>query len=553
MDKSWINEPDTFSEAYIKGVESFLQFAKENGMGSDNLIYCPCRSCNNSRFKTLEGVKLDLHMNGFTHNYSDWILHGERVHIFSDSENDISDPIDSNTMNTKSTYLNDDLDEMLDEIGEMRQSNTNFHGVSESFSNLLRNAKRELYLGTLKGFVRNRARPEGSIAEGYVVKESLTFMSMYLSGIKTRFNRRKRNYDGLEDEHTGELSVFSMRVRPFGHIWPEPTLSDEELDKAHQFVLSNCEEVEHYLKTYKAELLGVTLEQASELELRDEGQIKQFPEWFKKHMNLLHHQKVVEATEELWALANGPFRLNTKCYSGCMVNEVRFHTKDRDTRRTTQNSGLVVEGQHKNRMIEFFGHLHRVIELTYLGDRKTVLFQCEWFDTGSKKTIQVDKHFMSIDVRSRWYKNDPFVLPIQVQQVFYINDIKFGKNWQLVQRVQHRHLWELPELDIEDDCNVNKTHAINPLQQFESTGVSQIVEGDILTNLVREDVEPVIIDENTYKEIRHRRHLEDEDVEEMQNEEGYMFENYVDEDEEDYIDEDSDSIELESNDDDLDT
>ncbi|KAG8380003.1 hypothetical protein BUALT_Bualt07G0148400 [Buddleja alternifolia] len=157
MDKSWINEPDTFSEAYIKGVESFLQFAKENGMGSDNLIYCPCRSCNNSRFKTLEGVKLDLHMNGFTHNYLDWILHGERVHIFSDSENDISDPIDSNTMNTKSTYLNDDLDEMLDEIGEMRQSNTNFHGVSESFSNLLRNAKRELYPGSLQSDLEQEA------------------------------------------------------------------------------------------------------------------------------------------------------------------------------------------------------------------------------------------------------------------------------------------------------------------------------------------------------------------------------------------------------------
>ncbi|KAK4421674.1 hypothetical protein Salat_2118000 [Sesamum alatum] len=113
-----------------------------------------------------------------------------------------------------------------------------------------------------------------------------------------------------------------MRVRPFGHIRPEPTLTDEELTKAHWFILSNCEEVEHYMKIYKAELLGIAIEEASDL-----------------NMNLLHHQKVAEVTEELWSLANGPFKLNTKCYSGCMVNEVRFHTREREARRRTQNSG----------------------------------------------------------------------------------------------------------------------------------------------------------------------------------------------------------------------
>ncbi|KAG8378235.1 hypothetical protein BUALT_Bualt08G0116600 [Buddleja alternifolia] len=150
MDKSWINEPNTFSEAFIKGVESFLKFAEENAMGPDNLIYCPCRSCNNSRFKTLEDVRFDLHMNGFSHNYPDWIFHGEKVHIFSDSENDISDPINNDVLQPG---LNDDLDEMLEEMGEMKQSNTVFHGVTESFSNLLRDAKRELCLGCKKSLL----------------------------------------------------------------------------------------------------------------------------------------------------------------------------------------------------------------------------------------------------------------------------------------------------------------------------------------------------------------------------------------------------------------
>ena len=36
----------------------------------------------------------------------------------------------------------------------------------------------ERYIGTLKKYVRNCARQEGSIAEGYVVSEDLTFCSM---------------------------------------------------------------------------------------------------------------------------------------------------------------------------------------------------------------------------------------------------------------------------------------------------------------------------------------------------------------------------------------
>ncbi|KAL3533166.1 hypothetical protein ACH5RR_006687 [Cinchona calisaya] len=38
----------------------------------------------------------------------------------------------------------------------------------------------ERYLGHLKGSVRNRVRPEGSIAEAYIVDECLIFYTKYL-------------------------------------------------------------------------------------------------------------------------------------------------------------------------------------------------------------------------------------------------------------------------------------------------------------------------------------------------------------------------------------
>lgn len=41
----------------------------------------------------------------------------------------------------------------------------------------------ERFLKTLKGFVRQRARPEGSMAEGWLVQESFVYMSEYLCRI----------------------------------------------------------------------------------------------------------------------------------------------------------------------------------------------------------------------------------------------------------------------------------------------------------------------------------------------------------------------------------
>ncbi|GJY11044.1 hypothetical protein Tco_0379229 [Tanacetum coccineum] len=53
----------------------------------------------------------------------------------------------------------------------------------------------ERYMKKLKNYVRNKAKAEGPIAEGYVADEALTFCSMYLEDIETRFNRPDRNRD----------------------------------------------------------------------------------------------------------------------------------------------------------------------------------------------------------------------------------------------------------------------------------------------------------------------------------------------------------------------
>ena len=49
----------------------------------------------------------------------------------------------------------------------------------------------ERYLLTLKNYIRTRSRPEGSIAQGYLMEEASTFCACYLGDVETTLNRRK--------------------------------------------------------------------------------------------------------------------------------------------------------------------------------------------------------------------------------------------------------------------------------------------------------------------------------------------------------------------------
>jgi len=48
MDRSWINA-SRISDVYEKGVEDFLEFAKQNGATITERYYCPCVNCVNRK------------------------------------------------------------------------------------------------------------------------------------------------------------------------------------------------------------------------------------------------------------------------------------------------------------------------------------------------------------------------------------------------------------------------------------------------------------------------------------------------------------------------
>ena len=60
--------------------------------------------------------------------------------------------------------------------------------------------------------------------------------------------------------------------------------------------------------------------------------------------------------------------------------------------------------------------------------------------------IRTDAHCTSIDVTSRWYENDFFILPSQARQDFYLQDTKLGEPWEIMQSIQHRGVFDVPEV-----------------------------------------------------------------------------------------------------------
>nr|XP_048322575.1 uncharacterized protein LOC125420066 [Ziziphus jujuba var. spinosa] len=241
---------------------------------------------------------------------------------------------------------------------------------------------------------------DGSTAEGYVVNEALTYCSMYLHGIETRFNRPERNKDG-ENQIASTLSVFTQPVNLLGK--PQfVELKDDDYKKAHWYILYN--ELQPYFdeRTKLLQNRGVT----SILQVQE----KEFPQWFEQRIKYFSICKYPMVTDELYSLACGP-DYGIRSYSGCVVNGVRYRTKVRDDRRVTQNCGIWVVGDHDGESCDFYGVIEDILVLDYRSKHSVVLFRCAWFDTNVKKKKMITKfQITSINVTSYWYKNDHFVL-----------------------------------------------------------------------------------------------------------------------------------------------
>ncbi|KAM3394634.1 hypothetical protein P3S68_003637 [Capsicum galapagoense] len=175
--------------------------------------------------------------------------------------------------------------------------------------------KIERFLCKLKRYVRNKAQPEGSFAEGYIIDECLTFCSMYLDDIETKFNRKDRNDNGYRKNDGPILYIYSKSVRPYKD-GDYDAIPKKDFDMAQWYVLNNFEEAEPFLEEHKKELLKQGVVDI------EEKHREQFPSRFRRKIMQLFNKEKLRSTMKVYPKAMGPDVHGTKC-TGCIVNGIR--------------------------------------------------------------------------------------------------------------------------------------------------------------------------------------------------------------------------------------
>ncbi|KAL4016619.1 hypothetical protein IC575_024271 [Cucumis melo] len=246
----------------------------------------------------------------------------------------------------------------------------------------------ERFMKVIKNAVRNRNRPKGCIAEGYILEEAVEFFSEFLCRVDPI---------GLGCQKLKDNSDYSELGKPLSSgVTSIP--EQELLYQAHRYVLENTVDVETELATGD-----------------------------------------VEVSDNLRWIAHGPHPIVTT-YNSYAINGCHYHTKSHDKNKTVQNSGVslvaktmqVCSSKDKNPIIgeiSFYGVIEEIWKLNY-NSFKVSIFKCDWVEnSGGIKTDELG--FVLVDLRRVWHKNDSFIFATRAKQVFFVEDPSDSR-WSIV-------------------------------------------------------------------------------------------------------------------------
>ncbi|CAN6702102.1 unnamed protein product [Malus baccata var. baccata] len=303
----------------------------------------------------------------------------------------------------------------------------------------------EWYLQTLNRYVHNKGRPKGFIVEAYLVDECLSFCSMYLRDVESRRTRKGRNEDGIGRGVYGGLSIFDSKGCYMGS-GENVELDLNVLDQCHRYILNNCDEVHRFRRQHE-EFLNMkhrrerlTMRQIQELSK------KEFPEWFKQHMNSRCHPNDTLISQDLRWLANYPSKVVSR-YKSHIVHVFRFRIKSEDDEHKNQNCGIFVPANVLGAIgqVNCYGRVVDMFEVKYCGhaepgDKGPV--KCEWVNSESPRGMKTDQYgFTMVNFSRLGFKKNPFILALQA---FYVEDT-IEKDWHVVVRTQSRDLFDILE------------------------------------------------------------------------------------------------------------
>ncbi|KAK9289285.1 hypothetical protein L1049_017761 [Liquidambar formosana] len=303
----------------------------------------------------------------------------------------------------------------------------------------------ERYMKVLKGYVRNRARPEGCIAERYIDEECMKFCSGYVKNAAEIGVRHTRNED-FENETI-------LEGRPILGGKPKQ-LPNDLLQIAHLFVLFNSVEVEPFIEMHLDELKRLDRRLSNSDSLLQKRHRETFSAWLEeKVIQVQEKSSSSSVSNTLKWLARGP-REELMSYSGYIINGIRFHTKDAE--KSTQNSGVSIKAETMCRSsardntqvigkISYYGIIRDIILLDY-NTFRVPIFRCDWANIVNGVKIEDGFTLVNLHEGLSQFERDPFILASHAEQVFYSRDSDTS-SWYVVLRAPPRGFHELEMYD----------------------------------------------------------------------------------------------------------
>ncbi|GJS72273.1 hypothetical protein Tco_0705114 [Tanacetum coccineum] len=240
----------------------------------------------------------------------------------------------------------------------------------------------ERYMGFLKGYVRNRYRPEDSIVQGYAAEEVVQFCTNYIDDVADI---------GLpQPRHQGRLDgVGTIRRK-------DVTSTNDDFEQAHFTVLQNMTCIEPYIHEHMSYLAKNNSRRDQRwLEAKHKRTVLQ---WLADKVIRMSPTNV---DADVIELGYRPRRVLQ--YQGYGINGYTFYTKQQDDKK--------------------------IWELDYTSF-VIPLLKYKWVN--NTRGVKVDSDgFTCVNLSTNGYLSDPFILAKQATHVFYVEDPK-DKRWHIV-------------------------------------------------------------------------------------------------------------------------
>ncbi|XP_073132543.1 uncharacterized protein [Henckelia pumila] len=258
----------------------------------------------------------------------------------------------------------------------------------------------ERYMKILKGYVRNRNRPEGCMAECYIAEEAVEFCSDYLGSLHTI---------GIPTSHrqielTKPLSAAIVQ-----------SIAEDELQQEHRYVLENDVDTDRYIEEHMAYLNARFPQRAKSKRWLQDEHNRTFSTWLLDRVACVDDHSTYQVSERLKWMARGPSKQVLK-YSSYLIDRVTYATRERDDMRVVQNSGVSL--------------VAKTMQVSSAKDKHPIV-----------SDMVDDLGFTLVNLHRIGYKSDSFILASQAKQVFYI-EAPEDPLWSVVLATPSREYFE---------------------------------------------------------------------------------------------------------------